>query len=71
MEGYFSPQLEVSVRLNANEAPEPPPPGFVAALQGEIDDVALNRDVVARSLLPVLTGSGAAPARVWRERSEV
>jgi histidinol-phosphate aminotransferase len=43
MEGYFSPQLDVSVRLNANEAPEPPPPGFVAALASEINDVALNR----------------------------
>jgi histidinol-phosphate aminotransferase len=43
MEGYFSPQLDVSVRLNANEAPEPPPPGFVEALQSEINDVALNR----------------------------
>jgi histidinol-phosphate aminotransferase len=43
MEGYFSPQLDVSVRLNANEAPEPPPPGFVAALAVEINDVALNR----------------------------
>jgi histidinol-phosphate aminotransferase len=52
MEGYFSPQLDVSVRLNTNEAPEPPPPGFVAALLGEINEVALNRypDRVATDL---------------------
>jgi histidinol-phosphate aminotransferase len=43
MEAYFSPQLDVSVRLNTNEAPEPPPPGFVAELLGEINEVALNR----------------------------
>jgi histidinol-phosphate aminotransferase len=43
MEGYFSPQLDVSVRLNTNEAPEPPPPEFVAELLREINEVALNR----------------------------
>ena len=43
MEGYYSPQLDVDVRLNTNEAPEPPPAGFVAALRAEIDEVALNR----------------------------
>jgi histidinol-phosphate aminotransferase len=26
--GYHSPQVEVAVRLNTNEAPAPPPPGF-------------------------------------------
>lgn len=43
MEGYFSPQLDVHVRLNTNEAPEPPPAGFVAELLAEINEVALNR----------------------------
>jgi histidinol-phosphate aminotransferase len=43
MEAYFSPQLDVSVRLNTNEAPEPPPAGFVEELLGEINEVALNR----------------------------
>ena len=28
MTGYHSPQLDVAVRLNTNEAPEPPPEGF-------------------------------------------
>ena len=26
LEGYHSPQLDVSVRLNTNESPFPPPP---------------------------------------------
>ena len=29
MEGYHSPQVEVAVRLNTNEAPEPPPAGLL------------------------------------------
>lgn len=32
MEGYHSPQLEVPVRLNTNESPEPPPAAWVEAL---------------------------------------
>lgn len=32
MAGYHSPQVAVEVRLNTNEAPEPPPAGFAAAL---------------------------------------
>jgi len=36
MEGYHSPQVEVPVRLNTNEAPEPPPAAFEAALVEEI-----------------------------------
>ena len=41
--GYHSPQVEVAVRLNTNEAPEPPPPEFVAALAAAVGEVALNR----------------------------
>jgi histidinol-phosphate aminotransferase len=41
--GYHSPQVEVAVRLNTNEAPEPPPPEFVAALATAVGEVALNR----------------------------
>ena len=29
LEGYHSPQLDVSVRLNTNESPYPPPAEFV------------------------------------------
>ncbi|MGD0742419.1 MAG: histidinol-phosphate transaminase [Acidimicrobiales bacterium] len=41
--GYHSPQVDVAVRLNTNEAPEPPPAEFVAALQAAVGDVELNR----------------------------
>jgi histidinol-phosphate aminotransferase len=41
--GYHSPQVEVDVRLNTNESPEPPPPGFVEALADELGSIALNR----------------------------
>jgi len=40
MEGYHSPQLDVAVRLNTNEAPVPPPAAFgerLAAALGAID----------------------------------
>jgi len=36
MEGYHSPQVDVAVRLNTNEAPEPPPSGFTEALAAEV-----------------------------------
>ena len=32
LEGYHSPQVRVSVRLNTNESPYPPPPAYVDAL---------------------------------------
>ncbi|HEV8064200.1 MAG TPA: aminotransferase class I/II-fold pyridoxal phosphate-dependent enzyme [Acidimicrobiales bacterium] len=41
--GYHSPQLEVAVRLNTNEAPEPPPAGFMADLAEELSRLELNR----------------------------
>ena len=40
MQGYHSPQLDVEVRLNTNESPEPPPEQFreaVASACGHID----------------------------------
>jgi histidinol-phosphate aminotransferase len=39
MAGYHSPQVDVPVRLNTNEAPESPPEGFEAALLAAIADV--------------------------------
>ena len=36
MAGYHSPQVDVAVRLNTNEAPEPPPDGFARALADEV-----------------------------------
>lgn len=43
MEGYHSPQVAVEVRLNTNEAPEPPPAGFGDALAHEVASVAWHR----------------------------
>ena len=34
MDGYHSPQVDVAVRLNTNEAPVPPPAAFVDAAGG-------------------------------------
>ncbi|MFZ4518826.1 MAG: histidinol-phosphate transaminase [Microthrixaceae bacterium] len=43
MEGYHSPQVEVRVRLNTNEAPEPPPDSFTASLAAALGGVAWHR----------------------------
>lgn len=43
MEGYHSPQLDVRVRLNANEAPEAPPEGFVERAAELVRNLAFNR----------------------------
>ncbi len=41
--GYHSPQVDVEVRLNTNEAPEPPPPEFTEALARRLADIEWNR----------------------------
>ncbi len=43
MEGYHSPQLDVDVRLNTNESPEPPPAGFTAAVADALGGIEWNR----------------------------
>jgi histidinol-phosphate aminotransferase len=43
MEGYHSPQVSVAVRLNTNEAPEPPPPAFRDALAAELSRIEWHR----------------------------
>lgn len=43
MEGYHSPQVDVKVRLNTNEAPVPPPPEFLERLVDEIRAVEWHR----------------------------
>ena len=43
MEGYHSPQVSVDVRLNTNEAPEPPPEAFTDALAAAVRDVEWHR----------------------------
>ena len=43
LEGYHSPQVEVAVRLNTNEAPVPPPPAFSDALAAELSRIEWHR----------------------------
>ena len=52
LEGYHSAQVEVDVRLNTNESPEPPPAEFSAALARFVAETDLNRypDRAASSL---------------------
>ncbi len=41
--GYHSPQLDVEVRLNTNESPEPPPDAFRAAVADAVASTAWHR----------------------------
>lgn len=43
MKGYHSPQVDVAVRLNTNEAPESPPAGFQEAMAAEVAAVDWHR----------------------------
>ena len=43
LDGYHSPQLDVDVRLNTNEAPEAPPAAFTAAVQAAVANVEWHR----------------------------
>lgn len=43
MEGYHSPQVDVDVRLNTNEAPVGPPDAFVAEFCAAIAEIQWNR----------------------------
>jgi histidinol-phosphate aminotransferase len=65
---YGAPQLDVPVRLNTNETAEPPPPGFLSALAGRIQDLELNRypDRGHRRLREALAARvGLDVDRVW------
>jgi histidinol-phosphate aminotransferase len=63
LEGYHSPQLDVSVRLNTNESPYAPPPEFVDAWLDALRRVELNRypDRAARDLRSALADSIGQP----------
>jgi histidinol-phosphate aminotransferase len=68
LEGYHSPQLDVSVRLNTNESPFPPPAGFVDAWLADLATVPLHRypDRSARALRSAIGESlGQPPVRVF------
>ncbi|MEM7094401.1 MAG: histidinol-phosphate transaminase [Actinomycetota bacterium] len=41
--GYHSPQIDVTHRLNTNESPEPPPPGFQQAVAEQVAALDWNR----------------------------
>jgi histidinol-phosphate aminotransferase len=41
--GYHSPQIDVQVRLNTNEAPTEPPEGFTQALHHALDEITWHR----------------------------
>ncbi len=43
MSGYHSPQLDVRVRLNTNESPEPPPAAWIREWQAALDGLDWNR----------------------------
>lgn len=65
--GYHSPQLDVRVRLNTNEAPTQPPDGFLADLHRALDDIEWHRypDRSAQAL------RGGLADRYGRAASEV
>lgn len=68
MEGYHSPQLDVAVRLNTNEAPDPPPPAFVDALTEAVRTIDWNRypDRGARRLRAAIGAlHGVGPEQVF------
>jgi histidinol-phosphate aminotransferase len=68
MEGYHSPQLDVTVRLNTNEAPAPPPPAFTAAVAEAVAAVDWHRypDRSYRALRDALADlHGVAPEQVF------
>lgn len=68
VEPYGAPQLDVAVRLNTNETPEPPPAAFLADLAAAVGDLELNRypDREATALRTALgRREGLAPDRVW------
>ncbi len=68
LEGYHSPQLDVSVRLNTNESPYEPPEEFVDAWLDALRKLPLNRypDRAARDLREALGRRlGQPPERLF------
>ena len=68
LEGYHSPQVDVDVRLNTNEAPEPPPAAFTEALVEELRRVEWHRypDRAATDLRAAIADvEGVEPSQVF------
>ncbi len=42
-EGYHSPQVDVRIKLNTNESPEPPPKRFLEELSNQLETISWNR----------------------------
>jgi histidinol-phosphate aminotransferase len=75
-EGYHSPQVEVAVRLNTNEAPEPPPAELSARIAEAVRELPLHRypDRRATALRQALAdhhGVGADQVLVGNGSNEV
>ena len=74
--GYHSPQVDVEVRLNTNEAPEPPPEGFREALADELAQIDWHRypdrsALALREAIGALHGVGASQVFVANGSNEV
>lgn len=68
MEGYHSPQIDVEVRLNTNESPEPPPAAFTDALGAALARIDWHRypDRDATALRERIAAlHGVSPAQVF------
>ncbi len=68
LDGYHSPQIDVEVRLNTNEAPVGPPPEFVEAVIAELRRIEWHRypDRTARMLREGLAAlHGTEPERIF------
>ena len=68
LEGYHSAQVDVRVRLNTNESPEPPPSAFRDAVAAEVSRVEWNRypDREATALRAAIADlHGVDPAQVF------
>ena len=68
LEGYHSPQVDVAVRLNTNEAPVPPPPAFTDALAAELSRIEWHRypDRSATALREAVAAAhGVEPEQVF------
>lgn len=74
-DGYHSPQIDVEVRLNTNESPEPPPPEFAAALRDAVARIDWHRypsreAAELRSVIGELHGVGAEQVLVANGSNE-
>ena len=68
LEGYHSPQVDVAIRLNTNEAPVPPPPAFADALAAELSRIQWHRypDRAATALREAVAAAhGVEPEQVF------